>query len=223
MISTISRDDTGRRERSGQGSGGADGHVAAVTVTAFSTSLQWMAIAWSEDELQGIVFGHPSRRQAEEALLRVQRLPRHACRVVAADELDDAPPWVRPLVDDLKRFADGEPVDFSDVPIAAAASDAVCAARGGGVPADWLGAGDVVRRIGGQVWCLRRGPRGGQRDGQESFSARRAVPPRAGCEREAGWLFGARRIADETAVVGDGSGAGVIEGTGLWSLRNAQY
>ena len=118
MNSTISRDDTSRHVRSGQGSNGEADDEAAVTVTAFSTSLQWMAMAWSDDELQGIVFGHPSRRQAEEALLRVHRLPRHACRVAAADDLDDAPHWVRALVDDLKRFADGEPVDFSDVPIA---------------------------------------------------------------------------------------------------------
>ncbi len=90
---------------------------AEVNATAFATGLEWMAIAWNEAELQAIVFGHTSRRQAEEALLRLHRLPRRACRMVAASDLDDAPRWVRELVENLKRFADGEPVDFSDVPI----------------------------------------------------------------------------------------------------------
>ena len=87
-------------------------------LTAFATSFQWMAIAWTDDALQGLVFGHASRRQAEEALLRVHRLPRGTCHVVAESELSEAPQWMRQLIDDLKRFADGEPIDFSDVPIA---------------------------------------------------------------------------------------------------------
>jgi methylated-DNA-[protein]-cysteine S-methyltransferase len=91
-----------------------------VQVTAFNSGLKWMALAWTESELQGAVFGHASRRQAEDALLRVHRLPRHACSLVAVDDLDEAPLWMRQLVEDLKRFAGGESVDFSDVPISQA-------------------------------------------------------------------------------------------------------
>ena len=91
---------------------------ATVAAVAFRTSLQWMAIAWSDEALEGIVFGHATRRQAEEALLRINQIPRHACNVLASDDLGDAPQWVRQLIDDLTRFADGEPVDFLDVPLA---------------------------------------------------------------------------------------------------------
>jgi methylated-DNA-[protein]-cysteine S-methyltransferase len=91
-----------------------------VHVTTFASGLQWIAIAWSEDRLQGVVFEHSSRRRAEVALLRVQRLPRHRCVMAAVDGFDDAPQWVRQLIDGLKRFAEGEPIDFSDVPIAQA-------------------------------------------------------------------------------------------------------
>jgi methylated-DNA-[protein]-cysteine S-methyltransferase len=94
--------------------------VATLRVTPFDSGLQWMAIAWTDDELQGIVFGHASPRQAEDAVLRVHRLPRHAFSMVPVDELDDAPQWVRELVEDLKRFTEGRFVDFSDVPISQA-------------------------------------------------------------------------------------------------------
>jgi methylated-DNA-[protein]-cysteine S-methyltransferase len=118
MNASITRDQAGGHIRARHRSQDPTSEGAEVNATAFATSLQWMAMAWSEVELQGIVYGHASRRQAEEALLRVHRLPRLACRVVAASDLDDAPRWVRELVENLKRFADGEPVDFSDVPIA---------------------------------------------------------------------------------------------------------
>jgi methylated-DNA-[protein]-cysteine S-methyltransferase len=122
MNSTISRGEIGRRTRSGGKAGGkaddAAQRGATIEVTAYPSGLRWMAIAWSDDALQGVVIGHPSRRQAEEALLRVHGLPRRACQIVNVDDLDNAPRWVRPLVEGLQRFADGEPVDFSAVPIA---------------------------------------------------------------------------------------------------------
>lgn len=118
MSVTISRGEAGRRVRSDGKAVEAAPRDATIAVAAFASSLRWMAIAWSEGQLRGVVFGHRSRRQAEEALSRVDGLPRQACQMVDADNLDDAPRWVRSLVEGLQRFADGEPVDFSDVPIA---------------------------------------------------------------------------------------------------------
>jgi methylated-DNA-[protein]-cysteine S-methyltransferase len=118
MNSAIKRDAARRRVPAGEVSRKSNDDVAEIAAVAFSTGLRWMAIAWSDEALEGVVFGHATRQQAEEALLRVHRLPRHTIRVVSNDDLDDAPTWVRQLVDDLKRFADGEPIDFSDVPIA---------------------------------------------------------------------------------------------------------
>lgn len=90
---------------------------ARITLTSFPTALGWMSVAWSEDALHGTVFGHTTRRQAEDALVRVHRLPRQLCHFATDGQLEDAPSWIRRLIDDLRRFADGQPTDFSYVPI----------------------------------------------------------------------------------------------------------
>jgi len=96
--------------------------LAATTPTtsavAFSTALNWMAIAWDDDALRGIVFGYASQRQAELALARSLGTPRQFCHFLSASQLDGAASWVCELVDDLQRYAEGDPVDFSDVPLA---------------------------------------------------------------------------------------------------------
>jgi methylated-DNA-[protein]-cysteine S-methyltransferase len=120
MDSTIKREKARRRTRAVDDSRGSENDATGIAVTTFVTGLQWMAIAWKDDALQGVVFGHASSRQAADTLIRLNRLSRHACRMVAADELVDEPKWVRQLVDDLQRFADGEPIDFADVPISQA-------------------------------------------------------------------------------------------------------
>ena len=84
----------------------------------FCTALGWMAIASDDDALCGISFGHASQRQAEAALARSLRLPRQFCHVLGAGQLAQEPSWVCELVNDLRRFAEGEPADFSDVPLA---------------------------------------------------------------------------------------------------------
>lgn len=113
MISTINRREPARGTRTGHETGLQ--HTSAV---AFSSDLGWMAVAWREDALQGVVFGHPSRRPAELALVRV--LPLHSQFSVFLDEdqFDGGPRWVRDVRDGLRQFAQGEPVDFADVPLA---------------------------------------------------------------------------------------------------------
>ena len=93
------------------------GDKGEVAIAAFPSELGWMAAAWSDDVLEGVVFGYSSRRLAEEALLRSHRWPRHTCRIVSNSGLDARPLWVSRLVDDLQRLAEGEPVEFAGVPI----------------------------------------------------------------------------------------------------------
>jgi methylated-DNA-[protein]-cysteine S-methyltransferase len=92
-------------------------HDDSTAMDAFETGLGWMAIAWREDALRGVAFGHASRRNAEIALARSLRLTRPHSRLADQDASPDWPHWVKDLVDGLQRFADGEPVEFSDVPI----------------------------------------------------------------------------------------------------------
>jgi methylated-DNA-[protein]-cysteine S-methyltransferase len=75
---------------------------------SFSTDLGWMAIAARNEALVEVVFGYTSRRGAERVL---------AERASAAIQFDDSP-ILRTAADRLTRFADGEPVEFSDLPIA---------------------------------------------------------------------------------------------------------
>jgi len=87
-------------------------------VTAFSTDLDWMAIAWRDDLLRGTVFGYASRRQAEIALARSLSLTRQFFGVVAEGQRDIEWHWVGELAEKLRQFTEGEPADFSNVPLA---------------------------------------------------------------------------------------------------------
>ncbi len=86
-------------------------------IAAFLTPLNWMAIAWRENALAANMFGYPSRRLAELALGRIPGMPQSFCRVAVEGQAEVAPKWAGALVDKLRRFAEGEPVDFTDVPL----------------------------------------------------------------------------------------------------------
>jgi methylated-DNA-[protein]-cysteine S-methyltransferase len=89
-----------------------------ISAIAFDTALDWMALAWHEDVLRGIVFGYPSQRQAKFALGRGLYLPGQFWHFPTAGQLAHQPNWVTGLMAGLQRFAEGEPVDFTDVPLA---------------------------------------------------------------------------------------------------------
>jgi methylated-DNA-[protein]-cysteine S-methyltransferase len=72
-----------------------------------------MAIAWRDDLLVGAAFGHAAARQAELAATRPLNIAHASAALARATQADDAPGWVNEMVDDLQRFAAGEPVDFS--------------------------------------------------------------------------------------------------------------
>jgi len=89
-----------------------------LSVVAFSTALDWMALGWDDDALRGIVFGYPSQQRAELALSRSLQAPGQFCQFLSGGQLAQAPDWVRALVDDLRRYAEGDPVNFANVPLA---------------------------------------------------------------------------------------------------------
>lgn len=93
------------------------GDVEQTSVTSFSTDLGWMAIAWHDDVLVGNAFGHSSQRLAELALARISGMTPAFCHRGAKGQVEEVPAWVRAVEELLRRFADGEPVDFAEVPL----------------------------------------------------------------------------------------------------------
>lgn len=89
-------------------------------IASFLTELGWMAIAWHDDVVQGNAFGHASRRSAELALAESLGSAQAFCRVDAEGQADELPAWLAGTIDLLQRFALGEPVDFSAVPLSLA-------------------------------------------------------------------------------------------------------
>jgi methylated-DNA-[protein]-cysteine S-methyltransferase len=112
MLTTIDRPSYSFRNRST-----TETQERRTCIAPFSTDLSWMAIAWHDDVLEGNAFGHASRRSAELALARIPGLPQVFCRFDAEGQAGDTP-WVGELIDMLYRYAQGEPVDFSRVPLA---------------------------------------------------------------------------------------------------------
>jgi methylated-DNA-[protein]-cysteine S-methyltransferase len=75
-----------------------------------------MAVAYREAALCGVSFGHASRRSAEVSV--AQRLSQGSSLVdLTGGARSICPGWIKELADGLERFAAGEAVDFSDVPL----------------------------------------------------------------------------------------------------------
>lgn len=113
MMSTIERVATVPRPSAHRLPGGQQ-----VSAVAFLTELDWIALAWQDNALRGLVFGYGSRRQATVALARMPWLADQFCRLRDESQLADQPAWLRDVVSRLQRFAEGRPVDFDDVPLA---------------------------------------------------------------------------------------------------------
>jgi methylated-DNA-[protein]-cysteine S-methyltransferase len=113
MTSTIDRPPVLRPSRFGRLA-----NEPQISAAVFSTALDWMAIAWRDDALLAVAFGYPSRRQAAVALARSSWIPAQFSRLLSENQLAEAPDWVRDVVARLRLFAEGEPVDFSTVPLA---------------------------------------------------------------------------------------------------------
>jgi methylated-DNA-[protein]-cysteine S-methyltransferase len=89
-----------------------DAAAAAVAAAAFETELGWIALAYENTTVLGIVFGHPARRQSIDALRRYLKPEAPSMDVL---ELEDQPPAIVDLVERLTAYAAGEPVEFGDV------------------------------------------------------------------------------------------------------------
>lgn len=87
-------------------------------IVEFATELGYMSLAVLDGEVIGISFGHPSARAARQSLERFQ-VPEGNDQIREA-MLDNSTATSRTsdqVVDLLTRFAEGESVDFDDVPI----------------------------------------------------------------------------------------------------------
>ena len=73
----------------------------------FETPLGWLGIAWSEKGLTQLQLPSHDRTATERRLQR---------RTVDGVE-SDPPAWVADIVETLRRYAAGEQVDFSSVPV----------------------------------------------------------------------------------------------------------
>lgn len=75
----------------------------------FRTELGWMGCLWSDEALARLTFGHATKDEAADALLR---------DVVGAVKLDGRAALAEALAERLRRYAAGERDDFLDVPLA---------------------------------------------------------------------------------------------------------
>ncbi|MDH4988573.1 methylated-DNA--[protein]-cysteine S-methyltransferase [Aminobacter anthyllidis] len=82
----------------------------------FETALGFMALAWSDNGLTRLCLPEKTHAAAERRLLR---LAGHG--VVAGDRTP--PLWITNLIADIRRYADGADVDFSEVPVDLAGVD----------------------------------------------------------------------------------------------------
>lgn len=76
----------------------------------FETALGFMALAWSEAGLTRLCLPEKTQAAAERRLLRLTG-------EVASFGERAAPDWLVGLIADIRRYADGENVDFSAVPV----------------------------------------------------------------------------------------------------------
>jgi len=90
------------------------------SAVAFPSALGWMAVAWEKNALQGLAFGYSSGRQAEGALERCLRVRLAWCSAAQVRVASVEGEWIGEVIERLRRYAEGEVVDFSDVPLALA-------------------------------------------------------------------------------------------------------
>jgi methylated-DNA-[protein]-cysteine S-methyltransferase len=75
----------------------------------FPSDLGWMALAWSDDHLARVTFGHPSAAAAIASL--------EADEGLAAGGSENPPAWIVNLASRLQSYAAGSDERFDDVPI----------------------------------------------------------------------------------------------------------
>lgn len=84
----------------------------------FETALGFMALAWSDAGLTRVCLPEKTHAAAERRLLRLA-----GTDAATLDTDRIAPAWIAALVADIRRYAEGTDVDFSDVPVDLAGVD----------------------------------------------------------------------------------------------------
>jgi len=79
--------------------------------------LGWIALAFRDETLCGIVFGHATAEKAIAALARAAGLKEKLNRKRLSNRDALITPLLWRLVDELQRFAAGEPIEFHNVAI----------------------------------------------------------------------------------------------------------
>jgi methylated-DNA-[protein]-cysteine S-methyltransferase len=93
-----------------------------ISYTLIETALGWIGIAWSEKGLICLCLPERDRDATERRLTRSVGL-RSGFPSDGAAKAISLPPFIEKLIGDLRRYAVGEPVDFSDLPIDLAGVD----------------------------------------------------------------------------------------------------
>jgi methylated-DNA-[protein]-cysteine S-methyltransferase len=88
-----------------------------LAASAFETELGWMAVAFRDELVLGIVFGHPSQPAARAALENYLRRQDPTVRFVDFIGGNELPAPIAKLQERLQAYATGEEIDFSDVQI----------------------------------------------------------------------------------------------------------
>jgi methylated-DNA-[protein]-cysteine S-methyltransferase len=91
--------------------------TAEILEAVFVTELGWMAVAVGEQTLRGLVFGYSSESKAEAALVRALKMKVAPAERRKLGEVHAGSLFIDRLSNELKRFAAGEPVDFSRIVI----------------------------------------------------------------------------------------------------------
>jgi methylated-DNA-[protein]-cysteine S-methyltransferase len=86
---------------------------AAKSIVVFKTALGWIALDVGPHGVRGLTFGHPDAAAARAAMAKILK---HLKDASSDDEAADDD-LISDLADQLKRFADSEPVNFDDVPL----------------------------------------------------------------------------------------------------------
>ncbi len=169
-----------------------------VSSTVFSSSLGWILVAWQDDRLARISFGHESPAAAAKGA---------NCEPV---ELEKAPKWVVKVIDKIKKFAAGKTVDWGNLPLAWEKRT------------EFQRRGLELWRARGRGGCARSSPRGGKRHADESLSARHSLPSSRGRGRQARWVFVPVGSRNETEIARRRRSAAEV-GARNWGLEIGQW
>ena len=83
--------------------------MTTFSIHTFPTELGWMAVAWADDRLIRLAFGHPSAASTTASL--------EADLSLAANEVERPPKWITGLAGRLQSYAAGNAERFDDVPL----------------------------------------------------------------------------------------------------------